>query len=141
MNLSDIMTTDLVTCNTDDTLAQVALKMHSEDIGCCPVVEGQMLIGVITDRDITVRSVAKGFNPAEQQVKDAMTSNVISADPSMSLEDACQLMAENQIRRLPVVERNRLVGMVSLADLAIDIDEEEMVAETLVKISEPSHQP
>ena len=138
MDLSEIMTNDLVTCSPDDTLAQVALRMQSEDIGCCPVVEGDRLVGLITDRDITVRSAAKGFDPNQQQVREIMTTNVISADPSMSTEDACRLMSENQIRRLPVVENDRLVGMVSLADLAIDFEEAEMIAETLESISEPA---
>ena len=138
MDLSEIMTSDLVTCSPNDTLAQVALRMQSEDIGCCPVVEEDFLVGMITDRDITVRSAAKGLDPNQQQVREIMTTNVISAHPSMSMEDACRLMSENQIRRLPVVENDRLVGMVALADLAIDFEEAEMLAETLESISEPA---
>ncbi len=138
MDLSEIMTSDVVICSPNDTLAQVALRMQSEDIGCCPVVEEDRLVGMITDRDITVRSAAKGFDPNQQQVREIMTANVISAHPSMSMEEACRLMSENQIRRLPVVENDRLVGMVSLADLAIDFEEAEMLAETLESISEPA---
>lgn len=138
MNVGDIMTSYVVSCSPEETLAETAQKMQSRDIGCCPVVEQDILVGVVTDRDIAVRSVAKGLDPNSQQVRDIMTLDPITADPSMSCEDACRLMSENQIRRLPVVENDRLVGIVALADLAIDLEEEEMVAETLEKISQPS---
>ena len=81
---------------------------------------------------------AKGFDPNKQQVREVMTTNIIATYPSMSMEDACRLMSENQIRRLPVLENDQLVGMVSLADLAIDFEEAEMLAETLESISEPA---
>ena len=138
MDLSEIMTSDVVVCSPNDTLAQVALRMQSEDIGCCPVVEEGTLVGMITDRDITIRSAARGFDPNQQQVREVMTTNIIGAYPSMSVEDACRLMSDNQIRRLPVLEDDQLVGMVSLADLAIDFEEAEMLAETLESISEPA---
>ena len=139
MNISDIMSSDVVTCDPDESLAEVAQRMQDEDIGCCPVVEEDVLVGVITDRDITIRSAARGLDPNEQEVRDTMTTGIVSAHPSTSLEDACRLMSENRIRRLPVVENDRLVGIVSLADLAIDFEEDEIVAETLERISQPSH--
>lgn len=138
MNVADIMTSYVVTCDPEETLAEAAQKMESRDIGCCPVVEQDILVGVLTDRDIAVRSVAKGLDPNSRQVRDIMTLDIVTAEPSMSCEDACRLMSENQLRRLPVVENDRLIGIVSLADLAIDLEEEEMVAETLEKISTPS---
>ena len=138
MKVGEMMTRDLITCSPNETLSQAAQKMDSGDIGCCPVVENQSLVGVITDRDITVRAVAKGFDPNSKLVRDLMTTNVITASPDMSAEEACQLMADFQVRRLPVVDQGRLVGMVSQADLAIDLEEEEMIAETLERISMPA---
>jgi len=138
MDIGEIMTTDVVTCSPDETLAQVAQKMQRENIGLCPVIDQDNLIGVITDRDITTRAVAKGFDPNSKHVHDFMTPSPITGDPAMSLEEACRLMANNQIRRLPVLEDNKLVGMVALADLSIDLEEDELLAETLMKISEPS---
>lgn len=138
MNLGDMMTKDIITCAPGDTLAQTALKMQRENIGICPVVERGELLGVITDRDITTRAVARGFDTNQKMVRDVMTPSPITGDPSMSLQEACQLMSHNQIRRLPILENGKLVGIVSLADLAIDLEEEEMVAETLEKISSPS---
>jgi len=138
MNVGELMNEEITTCSPDETLSQVAQKMDSGDFGCCPVVDNDRLIGVITDRDIAVRAVAKGFDPNSKLVRDMMTINVIAATPLMSAEDACELMADNQIRRLPVLEGDRLVGIISMADLAIDLGEEEMVAETLEKISMPA---
>lgn len=138
MIVRDMMTKDLITCSPDETLAQAAQKMASGDIGCCPVVESGQLVGVITDRDITVRTVARGLDPNSQHVREVMSTNLVTVTPDTSVEDACRLMMDYQVRRLPVVEENRLVGMVSLADLAIDLEEEEMVAEVVEKVSMPA---
>lgn len=137
MNLSDIMATEVVTCGPNETVYQVAQKMQQNNIGSCPVVENDKLIGIVTDRDITTRAVAKGMDVKSQKVNDIMTRDPFTAEPSWSLEEACELMSERQIRRLPIVENDRLVGMVALADLAIDLEEEEVVADTLVNISQP----
>lgn len=139
MKVREMMTTRLVTCSPDDSLAAVARKFQDSDIGCCPVVERGSLIGLLTDRDMTVRAIAKGKDANSTMVREIMTMNVVAGDPDMSAEDAAEAMAENQIRRLPIVEGNRLVGMVSLADLAIDLEEEEMLADTITRISAPTH--
>ncbi|MCE5314415.1 MAG: CBS domain-containing protein [Armatimonadota bacterium] len=139
MNIRDIMTTELVTCTPNDTLMQVAQKMQSMDVGSCPVVDQNTLVGIVTDRDITVRAISKGFDPNNTFVSDIMTPNPIYGSQYMSMEDACLLMQDNQIRRLPIVDNSRLVGIVTLADLAMDLDEDEILAETLEKISLPSH--
>lgn len=138
MKLSEIMTTQLITCSPDETLAQVARKLEEANIGSCPVVEGDRLVGLITDRDIATRAVAKGRDPNSTTVGEVMTRDLITGSPDMSIEEACELLSEHQIRRLPVVEGERLVGFVALADLAVDLEEEEMIAETLQKISMPS---
>lgn len=140
MNIGEIMTKNVVTCSLDEPLSQVAIKMQKENIGMCPVVENKQLVGVVSDRDITTRAVATGADINTKTARSVMTPSPVTGNPSMSFEEACHLMGVNQIRRLPIVdEKNHLVGIVALADLAIDFEEEEMIAETLEKISEPSH--
>ncbi|MCE5197448.1 MAG: CBS domain-containing protein [Armatimonadota bacterium] len=139
MNVNEIMTTDLVTCNPNETLTQAAAKLQDADIGACPVVVQDSLVGIVTDRDITVRAVAKGFDPNSTHISDVMSKNLVTGTPSMPVEDACRLMEDNQVRRLPIVDnQGKLVGIVAQADLALDLDEEEMIAEVVEKISEPS---
>lgn len=138
MKLSKIMATELVTCAPDETLSELARKMQCENIGSCPVVENDRLVGIVTDRDITTRAVARGVDVNCATVREVMTHDVITGEPSMRLEEACALMSESQIRRLPIVEGNKLVGIVALADLAMDLYEEEMVADTLIGVSLPA---
>ncbi|MEN6355608.1 MAG: CBS domain-containing protein [Armatimonadota bacterium] len=139
MNVKEIMTTNVVTCGPNETLMQVAQKMQSMDVGSCPVVSQDNLVGIITDRDITVRAISKGFDPANTYVNEIMSKDPIFGSQNMSVEDACALMQDNQIRRLPIVDKGKLVGIVTLADLAIDLEEDEMVAETLEKVSMPTY--
>lgn len=138
MNVGDMMSTDLVTCSPNETLAQVARKLQQEDIGSCPVIDDDKLVGIVTDRDITVRAVAKGLDVNDTKVSDVMTTNLINCGASSSLEDAARLMADNQVRRLLIVEDDKLVGIVAQADMAIDLEEDELLAETIERISEPS---
>lgn len=138
MNLGEIMATELVTCDPNETISQAAQKMKNRNIGSCPVVDDGKLVGILTDRDITTRAVAKGFDVNQKTVREIMSASPITGYPSMSLEDACEMMSEHQIRRLPIVEENQLVGIVALADLAIDLEEEDIVAETLLNISQPT---
>ena len=139
MNVGDMMSTDLVTCSPNESLAQVARKLQQEDIGSCPVVDGDKLVGIVTDRDIAVRAVAKGLDSNDTKVSDIMSTDLVFGNQTMTLEDAARMMADNQVRRLPIVEEERLVGIVALADLAIDLEEDELLAETIERISEPSH--
>jgi CBS domain-containing protein len=138
MNVREMMSTSIITCSSDESLASVAKKLQDHDIGSCPVVERDKLVGIVTDRDIAVRAVARGLDPSTQ-IKEVMSAKVVTGEPDMSAEDAAELMGENQIRRLPIVEGNRLVGMVSLADLAVDLEEEEILADTVTRISTPAH--
>lgn len=137
MNIKEIMTPDVITCSPNDTLTQVAQKMQSMNVGSCPVVAQGNLVGIITDRDITVRAISKGYDPGNTYVNEIMTKDPIFGSPNMSVEDACSLMQDNQIRRLPVVDNGNLVGIVTLADLAIDLEEDALLAETLEKVSMP----
>jgi len=138
MNVKEIMTPDVVTCSPNDTLIHVAQKMQSMNVGSCPVVAQGNLVGIVTDRDITVRAISKGYDPANTYVNEIMTKDPIFGSPNMSVEDACGLMQDNQIRRLPIVDNNKLVGIVTLADLAIDLEEDALLAETLEKVSMPA---
>lgn len=138
MNVSEIMSTELITCSPNETVPQAAQKLLREDIGACPVVDQDRLVGIITDRDITLRAVSKGMDVNSTRVGDIMSTNLVVGNPQMSLETACRLMADNQVRRLLIVDEDRLVGIVAQADLAIDLDEEELLAETIEKISEPA---
>ena len=138
MKIADIMTPDVMTCRETDKLADCATMMRELNVGVIPVVgDNGNLIGIITDRDIAIRAVSKGISPNEAEIGDFMTPSPITIEPEMNVEDAADLMADNQIRRLPVVKDGRLVGIVSLGDLAVDVGEAEMLAEVLEKVSEP----
>lgn len=139
MNVSEMMTTDVLTCGLDDSIVEVSQRMAAKNVGSCPVLEHGNMVGIVTDRDFITRAIARGYNPNITRVHEVMTRNVVSGNPSMTAEEAARLMADHQIRRLPIMENGKLVGIVSLADLAIDLDEDDVVAETLMKISEPSH--
>jgi CBS domain-containing protein len=129
----DLMTADPQCCTAETPLNEVAKLMVECDCGEIPVVEGSKLIGVITDRDIVCRVVAKGQNPSAMTAKDAMTQPVISVTEDCSLEEVLAKMEEHQVRRLPVVDGSGCVcGIVSQADVALagkDSDVGEMVRE------------
>ena len=120
MQLREIMTRDVHAVPPETSLRHAAQKMKSWDIGVLPVCQNDKLIGVITDRDIAVRAVARGQNPESCCVSDAMTPDLIYCYEDEDVERAAKLMEEKQIRRLPVMDRSKhLVGIVSLGDLAI----------------------
>ena len=138
MKVADCMTSDVMTCRDTDNLTDCATMMKEMNVGAIPVLDNNDgLVGIITDRDITVRAVARGVDLSEDQVGDFMTPSPITVEPETNVEDAADLMADNQVRRLPVVKDGKLVGIVSLGDLAVDVGEAELLAETLEKISEP----
>ncbi|MDQ3379637.1 MAG: CBS domain-containing protein [Actinomycetota bacterium] len=119
----------------ETTLKQVAEVMESEDIGAVPVVDGEQLSGMITDRDIVIRAVAKGKNPDGMPVREIFSREVVTVGPDDDLSDALQLMASHQVRRLPVVDaENKLVGIVSQADVALEAKEKQ-VGEMVEQIS------
>lgn len=133
MKVRDVMTSNPVSCNADATLQDVARKMDEIDSGIIPIVENGQLKGVITDRDIAIRAVADGANPSSGKAITYATQDVKSVSPDMDLEDAAEIMEESMIRRLVVVENGKLVGMVSLGDVAeCDADEAEDV---LIEVS------
>jgi CBS domain-containing protein len=113
--------------------------MKEFNIGETPVVDdNNNLVGIITDRDIAVRAVAAGADPNNTMVGDFMTPSPVTVNPDTNVEDAADMMADVQVRRLPVVDDDgSLIGIVSLGDLAVETGEEELVGETLVEISRP----
>lgn len=116
--IADIMTEDCKTVTTKDTIQQVAIVMRDNDIGFVPVVEGRKLIGVITDRDLVIRGLA-GNPSGTMSVSEVLSTGVKTVSSDTSVDDAAELMAANQIRRLPVVDNGELKGVVSIGDLAI----------------------
>lgn len=139
MKISDVMTRDVQIVRPDQTAREAASFMLSEDAGSMPVVEDERLIGMITDRDIAVRGVAKGHGP-DTPVRELMSSGVICARIDDSIEDVASKMAEAQVRRLPVIDdREKLCGIVSLGDLARETDDE-TADQALEGVSAPGQQ-
>ena len=138
MKLSSIMTGGIETIPPQATLAEAAKKMASQDIGSLPVcAERRRVVGIITDRDITVRAVARGMDPNHTRVEEVMTRDVLSCSSDAEVEDACQLMEKRQVRRLLVTDGNDTpVGIVSLGDIALCLRENQS-GEVLKKVSEP----
>jgi CBS domain-containing protein len=136
MKVSEVMTRDVQTVRPDQRVQEAASFMLSADAGSIPVTDGDRLIGMITDRDIAVRGVAKGYGP-DTPVRELMTDNVICARDSDEVEDIASKMSEAQVRRLPVIDdQERLCGIVSLGDLSREADDD-CASEALEGVSEP----
>ena len=138
MKLSSIMTGGIETIRPQATLAEAAKKMASQDIGSLPVcAERRQVVGIITDRDITVRAVARGMDPNQTRVEEVMTRDVLSCSSEAEVEHACELMQSRQVRRLLVTGQDDTpVGIVSLGDIALCLRESQS-GEVLKKVSEP----
>ena len=134
MIVQDVMSKQVVTCSPQDYVNEVAEQMRALDIGCLPVVNKKKLVGMITDRDIVTRAVAKDV---KCKVEEIMTKSVVSVSPKDTTADASFLMGKHQIRRLPVVDNEDLVGFVALADLAFPFPHIQEVSEAIQSISEP----
>jgi CBS domain-containing protein len=134
-HVRDVMTSNVDYCTPLDNVFEVAVKMKDLNVGAIPICENDHLLGMITDRDIVIRGVAEK-RPNSTRVTDIMSENLITADPGMSIEDAAKLMAKYQIRRLPIVENNRLVGICSLGDLAVHKGSDDDAGYALSEISE-----
>jgi CBS domain-containing protein len=136
MKVSEVMTRDVQTIGPDQRVQDAASFMLTADAGSIPVTDGDRLIGMITDRDIAVRGVAKGYGP-DTPVRQLMTDDIICARDDDDVDDVANRMSEAQVRRLPVVDQNeRLCGIVSLGDLSREADES-AAAEALQGVSEP----
>jgi CBS domain-containing protein len=136
MKVSEVMTRNVQTVGPDHTAQQAASFMLNADAGSIPVADGDRLIGMITDRDIAVRGVAKGHGP-DTPVRDLMTDDLIIVRIDDDVEDAASKMSEAQVRRLPVIDQDdRLCGIVSLGDLSREIDTD-CASEALEGVSQP----
>jgi CBS domain-containing protein len=134
MNIRDVMTSNPRTVSPQDSIQNAARIMRDEDTGAVPVVDNGRPVGIVTDRDIVIRAVADG--QLDRPVREIVTGQVVSAAPDMSTKEAAQLMSEHQIRRLPVVENERLVGIVSIGDLAVKDGNDKRVGDALQDISQ-----
>lgn len=138
MKVKDIMTKNVASLNPEDTVEHAAQLMKEYNIGSLPVCNEEKVIGIITDRDIAIRSSAEGENVQKQTVRDIMTSNPVTIKSDIDVQDAARIMSERQIRRLLVVESNNLVGVLSLGDVSVEPNSNETAGEALSNISEPS---
>jgi CBS domain-containing protein len=133
----DVMTSNPTTVSEKDTIRDAARIMASEDTGVVPVVDGKRVIGMVTDRDIVVRFVAEGKDPANARVNECMTKSVRSVKEDTPVADVLSLMSNAQIRRVPVVnDREELVGIVSLGDISTATNQEGKVGKTVEQISQ-----
>lgn len=138
MQLIDLMSRDVEVIRPDATLIEAARKMRQRDVGSLPVCDGRRLLGMITDRDIVVRALAQGRDPSRTRVHDVCTERVLYAREDDDVRDVARVMESEQIRRMPVVDRNkRLVGIVALGDLAVE--DEDLSGEVLEGVSQPRH--
>jgi len=136
-HVKDVMTSGVRSASPSQSIADAAALMKSEDVGSLPVTERDHLIGIVTDRDIVVRVVAGGSDPREVKVEQIVSRDPVTVGPEQDLDEALDLMARNQVRRLPVVDGGRLVGIIAQADLGLGATEEK-VGEIVEEISRPA---
>jgi CBS domain-containing protein len=136
--LRDVMTPSPATVRISDPVVVAARLMRDEDVGSVPVIDEGAVAGILTDRDIVIKVVAEAMDPQTASVGQFMSTDLVTGRPDMSLREAAEMMGRKQIRRLPVVDQGRLVGMVSLGDLALEHEDDEQVEETLEEISQPA---
>jgi CBS domain-containing protein len=133
------MTRNPEVITSDFILKDAATKMRELDVGMLPVRHDDRLVGMLTDRDITVRATAEGCDPKKTQVHEVMTPEVIYCFEDQDVADAAKLMQDKQIRRLPILNRQkRLGGILALADVAIHLREEKIVSTTIKEVWEPA---
>ncbi|MBI1916179.1 MAG: CBS domain-containing protein [Planctomycetes bacterium] len=139
MKVSDVMTLSVEVVRPDTTIREAADKMKGQDIGVLPVCEDDRVVGIVTDRDIVLRSVSGGHDPRTDLVRHAMTSGVFYCFEDQHPAEAARLMREKEVRRLPVLSRDmRLVGIVSLGDLVAITGDTELAGHTLEEVSQPA---
>ena len=126
VSIQEAMTRDPKTVSSEQTIVDAARIMKQEDAGIVPIVDGEKLVGVITDRDIAINVVAESKDPQSTKVTEIASRDLVTIDPQQNLDEALRLMASHQVRRLPVVEEDgRLVGVVAQADIAREAGDRE----------------
>ena len=138
MKVKDIMSKDIASLNSEDSVEKAAQLMKQYDVGSVPVCDRQEVVGIVTDRDIALRSTAVGQDSKQQKVREIMSSNPVVGSPEMDVHDAARIMSEQQIRRLPIVENKSLVGVVALGDISVEPTLQDNAEEALKNISQPS---
>lgn len=138
--VADVMTPGVETTTSSEALRDAARTMRKGDFGAMPVVDDGRLVGMLTDRDIVVRAVAEGLDPTSARVGEVASPRPVAVGPDQDLDEAMELMAEYRVRRLPVVDGERLVGVVSQADVALEANEKK-TGSVVQEISEPSSVP
>jgi CBS domain-containing protein len=136
-SVRDAMTENPRSIGASASVVEAARLMREDHIGSLPITDGEQLVGMITDRDITTRVVAEAADPTATSVEDVYSRDLISVEPDQDLDEALQLMARHRVRRLPVVENDRLVGIVAQADIAL-AENEKKTGQLVEAISEPS---
>jgi CBS domain-containing protein len=140
--VSDIMTRDPACCTPADSIVAVARTMKTQDVGSLPIVDSKesgKLVGIVTDRDIVVKLVADGLDSSRATAKDAMTQNPSTVRDADDVDQAVKVMAERQVRRMPVVDASgRLIGIIAQADVATKMKRDEKTGALVEAISEPS---
>lgn len=137
MRIKDIMTASVDSIESTDTIAYAARRMAEDDVGALLILSDGKLVGIVTDRDIAVRGVAAGIS-SQAPIRRVMSENVATCSPDDDIEGVLALMSREQIRRMPVCDRNKVIGIVALADAAKHDPYKKDVAEALADICEPS---
>jgi CBS domain-containing protein len=122
MQLKGIMAKNVLTITSEETIAGAARRMQEANVGCLVITNSGKVQGIITDRDLAVRCISQGHNPQQCHVSNHMSSPVITTEPDMDILDAAHLMTEQKVKRLPVVEGDQLIGLVSFSDVAQAMD-------------------
>ncbi len=139
MQIGNVMTRDVEVIPPKSSVRDAARKMRDLNVGSLPVCDGRRLQGMVTDRDITIRAVAEGRDPDRVAVREVMTPDVVYAYEDQDVREVADLMRGHQIRRLPIVSRERdLVGIVALGDLAVDVKDDQVTEEVLEDVSKPA---
>jgi CBS domain-containing protein len=139
MKIRDILTRNPEVIDPNATICEAARKMKHHDIGMLPVCDGERLVGSVTDRDLAIRAIAVGCDPFKTKVREVMTGAIYYCFEDSELDQAAQIMEREQVRRLPVLNKEkRLVGIVSIGDLAIRSHDERLVEEVMERVCEPA---
>lgn len=137
MKVKEIMSKKIASLNSEDSVERAAQLMKQYDVGSIPVCRQNQVVGIVTDRDIAVRTIAEGRDSKQQKVSDIMSANPVVGNPDMDVHDAARIMSDQQIRRLPIVENNSLVGIVALGDISVEPDLQDNAEQALKNISQP----
>jgi len=138
MKVRDIAVKEVHCAEPEMDLAQIATMMKRHNVGVIPVCDGKKLMGMLTDRDLVLSCMASGADPEKCTARQFMTSHAVAITPDTEIDEAARIMGAEQLHRLPVVEDDELVGILSLGDIAFALDDDGLVGETLRRISTPT---